>query len=424
MRCRYAIVSILAGLAVVGPSGCRKDEPAPPADRDREPTTVEARAVGAESELPRSLAPAETAAIDAEHLARVQADLNEGLSYLLKSRKDDGGWGFAPGPSHPGLTAMVLKALLQHPDYTYDSPAVSKGFACLMKYRQPDGGFYDPEEGEQTYVTSVAVMALAAAKNPRFAQIQLEAVKFLRGLQLAPNAKTASGEVITDDHPAAGGVGYGKEGKANLSTLAFWMDAMQEAGVPGDDPAVQMALGFVKRLQNRTEGTEGQVFVVRGTGDGGFIYGLHRQGDAFVGESKAGSGQRGLRSYGSMTYAGFKSMLYANVARQDPRVQAAFEWIRRYWRLDSNPNMPELQSRQGLYYYYHVFAKALQAWGQDVIPDTKDLKHNWREELIDVLHAQQRDDGSWANEVGRWFETDPVLVTCYAVLALEEALKG
>ncbi len=198
---------------------------------------------------------------------------------------------------------------------------------------------------------------------------------------------------------------------------------MHEAGVPGDDPAMQRALAFVTRLQNRSEGAAERGFVFRGTDDGGFIYAVRKVGDKFVGESKAGETRRGLRSYGSMTYVGFKSMLYANVSHDDPRVQAAYKWIRRYWRLDSNPNMPEIRSKEGLFYYYYVFAKALRAWGQDIIPDIRGVKHNWRHELIDVLHSQQRKDGSWVNTASRWMESSPILVTCYSVLALQEALK-
>ena len=94
-----------------------------------------------------------------------------------------------------------------------------------------------------------------------------------------------------------------------------------------------------------------------------------------------------------MTYAGFKSYLYANLDRDDPRVQAAFEWIRKHYTLDHNPNMPGAQSRQGLYYYYHVFARALDAWGERQITDHKGRVHNWREELCAKLGALQNHDG-------------------------------
>jgi len=104
---------------------------------------------------------------------------------------------------------------------------------------------------------------------------------------------------------------------------------------------------------------------------------------------------------------------------------AAYDWIRRYWRLDSNPNMPAEQSKEGLYYYYMVFSRALQAFGRDEIKDFKkpDVMHNWRSELIGALAQRVRPNGSWVNEASRWEEASPTLVTCYAVMALTDALK-
>ena len=36
----------------------------------------------------------------------------------------------------------------------------------------------------------------------------------------------------------------------------------------------------------------------------------------------------------------------------------------------------------------------------------------------------QKADGSWASENGRFMEKDPVLVTCYATIALSTAAEG
>lgn len=404
---------ILASVLFISLAGCRSK------DKNKQPTTKPAATT-----QPKTLITPANNAIDAASLTKVRKEINKGLAFLMSRRNDDGGWGFAPGQSHPALTAMVLKAILQHPEYDNESAVVKKGFKCLLKFRQADGGFYNPKEGNANYITSIAVMAFVAAKDPAYKTIMADAVKFLRSQQIILGSKTPTGQVIDEKNPYAGGVSYGKHGRPDLSNVGMWMDALHEAGVPADDPAMQRALAFVARLQNRTEGTEGRSFVVRGDDDGGFIYAVNQKDGKFVGESKAGGGRRGLRSYGSMTYVGFKSMLYANVARDDPRVRAAYEWIRKYWRLDSNPNMPEAQSKQGLFYYYHVFAKALRAWGQDEIPDSRDVKHNWREELIDVLSAQQNEDGSWVNkDAARWYEGNAVLASCYAILALQETLK-
>jgi len=374
-----------------------------------------------------SLPPAETSAIDAEHLARAQKLINGGLSYLLASRDADGGWSMG-GAVRPALTAMALKALVQHPDFDTNSPVVRKGFDILLSYQRKSGpgagGIFNPAEGLANYTTAVAVMAMTASGDPRFKGATRRAVAFLKGQQIVPGAESPDGTKITPEHPFAGGVSYGKHGRPDLSNVGMWVQALHDAGVPGDDPALQRALVFITRTQNRSESNP-LAWAAAGENDGGFVYAPAVRGSPLRGESKAGPGPsgRGLRSYGSMTYVGFKSMLYANVARDDPRVQAAYKWIRRYWRLDSNPNMPMTQSKQGLYYYYHVFAKALRAWGAPVIADAAGRRHNWRHELIDALAQRVRPDGSWVNTADRWHEASPVLVTCYAVLALQEAMK-
>jgi squalene-hopene/tetraprenyl-beta-curcumene cyclase len=115
-----------------------------------------------------------------------------------------------------------------------------------------------------------------------------------------------------------------------------------------------------------------------------------------------------------MTYAGLKSMIHAGVGPDDPRVKAAFEWVRKFYDLETNPGL----GNDGLYYYYHTFAKALDAMGLDVIEAADGTKHNWRMELLAELVSRQRPDGSWINESARWLEGEPTLVTGYALLAL------
>ena len=115
-----------------------------------------------------------------------------------------------------------------------------------------------------------------------------------------------------------------------------------------------------------------------------------------------------------MTYAGLKSFLYAGLAKDDIRVKAAMDWISRHYDLDTNPGM----GQQGLYYYYHVFAKALDANGTRMIKDKKGTDHNWRADLLRELAERQQKDGSWTNKADRWYEGDPNLVTSYSLLAL------
>ena len=141
------------------------------------------------------------------------------------------------------------------------------------------------------------------------------------------------------------------------------LDALHDAGVSPDDPAVQKALQFVSRTQNLKESNQA-AWAQNGTNDGGFVYTTANGGES-MGSEHAGEGRygelmpegqaRSLRSYGSMTYAGFKSLLYAGLTNEDPRVRAAFEWIRTHWTFAENPGL----GQQGWFYYLHAMARAL-----------------------------------------------------------------
>ncbi|MCD6303570.1 MAG: terpene cyclase/mutase family protein [Planctomycetes bacterium] len=404
-----------ACILAVGMCGCGKKS-APPAAKGGGAASQPA---GGNTAVPRvklSLPPVETAALNADYVKQAQALINGGIRYLLAQRNPDGGWSIG-GHMKPAITALVLKCLLQHPDFDRTTPIARKALSLLVSYQQPDGAIFEPKEGSPAYSTAIAIMALASADDPRYGGAIRRATDYLKGIQIQPGQESPDGTPVEPNSPRVGGVGYGKDGEPNLSVLQFVVEAWHEAGMKPDDEAMKRAVNFLSRVQNRSE-SNFLDWARRGANDGGFVYDLKT--------SKAGPDVGGgLRSYGTMTYAGFKSMLYAGVARDDPRVQAAYQWIRRYWRLDSNPNMPQAHSKEGLYYYYHVFAKALRAWGQDEIPDLrKPIKHNWRRELIDALAERVRPDGSWVNdEAKRWEEGNAVLATCYSVLALEEALK-
>ena len=366
------------------------------------------RAVSADANAP---------ALDAEHQAVARKLIDGGLKFILAKKDKDGGWSMGRGANRPALTAMVLTVLVRHGDYGPKHAVVNKGFEELLKSRQADGGIYDPGEGAASYTAAVALMALAAAEDPAYAQAIRDEVKYLKSLQIVPGGESADGGKIAEDNPNVGAVGYGpKAARGDLSVTGMFMQSLHDAGVDANDPAMQRAAAFITRMQNSSE-TNAMAWAKDGTNDGGFIYSLPGQG------GRGPQPAQGPRTYGSMTYTGFKSLLYAGVDRKDPRVQAAFRWIQKYWQLDSNPNMPAAQSRAGLFYYYHAFAKALRAWGEPVIADAKGARHNWRHELIDALAKAVKDDGSWVNDADRWQEGDPVLTTTYSLLALQEALR-
>ncbi len=364
---------------------------------------------------------ATTALAAANPAAQAQAQLDKALTFLKAHQKPDGGW--QTDKNFPAFTAIVLQGFVQSGKYSSKDDFVKKGFEKLFSYQLDSGGIY--QDALANYNTAIAVSAIASANDPAYKDHLDHAVAFLKKLQWVPNGeKGPKGEQVADDkQPWYGGFGYGNHARPDLSNTHFAIEALKEAGLKEDDPAFQAALKFVSRTQNNSETND-----LKFAGDdGGFVYsvGTSGEGDSEAENYTTPDGKKLWRSYGSMTYAGLKSMIYAGVKRDDPRVKAAIDWITKNWSLDENPGMrlykPE-QARHGLYYYYNVFAKALNAYDQPVVTDSKGDKHDWRQELIAKLGAQQRPDGSWVGDK-RWMESDPVLSTAYAVLALEEALK-
>jgi len=120
-----------------------------------------------------------------------------------------------------------------------------------------------------------------------------------------------------------------------------------------------------------------------------------------------------------MTYAGLKSMIYAKLKKEDPRVKAAIEWGSKNYDLKQNPGI----GPEGHYYYLHTFAKAHAVMGKEYVITPDGKKHSWRIDLIKELLKDQKSKGEWFNErSGRWWESSPELVTGYALLSMEAAL--
>jgi squalene-hopene/tetraprenyl-beta-curcumene cyclase len=351
---------------------------------------------------------------------RVQHLVDSGLEFLQQQQREDGGWGSDRDP--PAITALVLKAFVQHPQHSTETDFVRRGYDYLLRFQLEEGGIY--RDLLANYNTAIAISSLAAAQDPQFQERIDRAVAYLKGLQWTERTpgEGPGGETISDpSHTWYGGWGYGRHGRPDFSNVQMAMQALHDAGLEPDDPAFQAALVFVSRTQNFSE-TNDQPWAGN---DGGFVYTPARGGESFAGEFTGPDGRRMLRSYGSMTYAGLKSMIYAGLTKQDPRVQAAWDWIRTNWTLEENPGMrlghPE-QAQHGLYYYYHTMARALNVYDEPIIVDMRGNEHDWRIELSTKLASLQRDDGSW-NGDARWMEDNPVLVTGYVVLALQEVLE-
>src|SRR5579871_6473681 len=273
----------------------------------------------------------------------VKAVVDKAVAYLKSSQSPDGS--FSARRTGPGVSALVVAALLRN-GYDHNDPLVASTMKYLEKSIKPDGGIYD--RALANYTTSVALMAFQEANTDhKFDTVIKNAVVFLKGLQYA----------ATQD-VRYGGLGYDGKSRPDLSNTQYFLDALQAAGVSKDDPAVKRALTFVSRCQNLPGETNDQPFAKKVTEDdkGGLTY---TPLDADDSPHKTPTG--GLRSLGAMTYGGLKSFLYAGVSKDDPRVQGAVNWIRAQYTLEENPGL----KKAGLFYYYHTFAKAMDALGED-----------------------------------------------------------
>jgi squalene-hopene/tetraprenyl-beta-curcumene cyclase len=321
--------------------------------------------------------------------------VEKAVQFLRTHQESDGSFNKKLGG--PGISALVVAALIRH-GYA-DDPVVAKGLKFLESSVQQDGGIY--EKSLANYTTSVALIAFKEANQAgKYDTVVKNAGAFLKTLQHSDDPTK----------PEFGGVGYDAKSRPDMSNVQFFMEAMQAAGVPKDDPAVQRALTFLNRCQNLPGEQNDQPFAKQVSDDdkGGFVYNP-------AGRKGAATPSGGLRSEGAMTYAGLKSFLYAGVDKKDPRVQGAVKWIARHYTLDENPG----QGQSGLYYYYHTFAKAMAALGEgDEFTDAKGQKHNWKRELFEALKSRQRADGAWSNAKDLFYESDPNLCAAYCLMAL------
>ncbi|MSU77364.1 MAG: hypothetical protein EXS16_04620 [Gemmataceae bacterium] len=327
-----------------------------------------------------------------------QVLVSKAIDFLKTTQGKDGA--FSAKFAGPGITAIVVAGLVRN-GVSPEEPVIANALKFLEAKAQKDGGIYD--KALANYSTSVAIMAFKESNTKgRYDSVIKSAGEFIKKIQNDEE----------ETHLNFGGFGYDKKSRPDMSNTGFSVEALLAAGLSKDDPVVQRALKFISRCQNLPGETNDQPFAKKTTDDdkGGLVYNP-APGEKNAHTTAAG----GLRSVGGMTYSGLKSFLYAGVKKDDPRVKAAVTWVRNHYTLDENPGM----GKAGLYYYYHTFAKAMDALGDDIFVDGKGAKHDWRRELFNALQKQQLANGSWRNMGERTFgEDNAELATGFALLSL------
>jgi squalene-hopene/tetraprenyl-beta-curcumene cyclase len=361
---------------------------------------------------------ADLPASDISFRNEVQHAIDKGLTWLDSSQNTNGYWSTA---DQPAVTALALSAFAGNPSdgaKANPPPGVARGYQFVVARAHPDGSIW--QKGLENYNTAICTMALISARNPQFDPIIRRARQWLISQQVDLNEK---GKI---DSPFDGGIGYGdKGGHSDMNNTMTALEALyyskyldkDKPQAAGKDLNWAAAIHFIQSCQNLPAYNKEPWASDDPTNKGGFVY--------FPGDTKAATqtnadGRVALRSYGSISYAGLLSYIYADLKRDDPRVQAVFDWLRDNYTVDENPGM----GPQGLYYYLQLMTKALAIYGVDRLELKNGQAVDWRRQVAMKLINLQKADGSWVNDNGRWWERDPALVTSYSLISLEILYRG
>lgn len=344
-------------------------------------------------------------AVNAEETAPASqaGAISRGLEWLASVQKPNGSWS---NEAFPALTALPLRAFIKAGQKGHED-IIKRAETFILAHVQPDGGIYKKslipgKGGLSTFNTALCMTALHELGRPEHVRIIQNARTFMAASQLTGEEN-------------AGGFGYSGPGwfsSADMMNTSYAIEAMKltesvedlrPEGEARVDVNWESTVKFIESLQNRD-----------GTGDdtGGMFY---KPGKSAAGKRKDKDGRVIFKSYGTMTYLGLLSMTYAELGRDDHRVKSALDWAANHWTLEENPGL----GKQGMFFFYHVLTRALSAAAVDPFSQSGKASVNWKREVAAKLTGLQRADGSWVNENGRYWESDPVLVTAYCLLALE-----
>ncbi len=363
--------------------------------------------------------------------ARIRAARLAGEDFLAGSQDEKGAWGIVdpevrdtPGYySDTGITGFALVALAGAKDPARHAAVVGRGLAYLMGRRQEDGAFAEADENFVNYCTAMTLMALAEIDPKKYGEEIRGAARYI----------AASVRDTADAIDDFGGVRYYPENGrvADLNNTVYAAAALRRAealGIPTDPKVYRAIETFASRVQNLEKTNDVLARVKRGVRDedrGGFCY--------HVQETKANAGKpvslpggaRAFSSYGAMTCAGILAYHHAGVPPEDPRIAAAWEWLERHYTLETHPGFAPgddpARGQEGLYYYYHVLARACRVHGRHVVR-TPAGERRWGEDLARRVLAAQSPDGSWVNASPRWFEGARPMTTALAIAVLDDCL--
>lgn len=344
--------------------------------------------------------------------------LDRALDWLVAKQQGDGSWRsehYAPLRSGFAVTPLVRLAVepcLQTSAGLIRCPGQHLRPLWWIRSRvSPDGvvGFDDPELPEYpNYATSLAVRCLVADEVDADRPLIARMVKYLVEQQYCE----ATG--FEPEHVCYGGWGFGgvrptgtSPGHMDIGHTRHVLEALRAAG--HDDPQTYArAERFLDRMQKRNT----PAF------DGGFYFSpivtaANKGGETII------DGTTYYNSYATCTCDGVLALLACGVKRDDERIAAADEWLKKHPRLDFPEGVLEgTDTNWGTSIRFYHFAARAECYA------ALDRPGEWRSELRAILEKLQQPDGSFVNREGFLMkEDDPILCTALAVMALAKTMN-
>jgi squalene-hopene/tetraprenyl-beta-curcumene cyclase len=356
--------------------------------------------------------------------------------WLVTQQDKSGAWTQAVGdkvaPS-PSFTGLIITALGNAPaelKAKYKEP-VKKATDYLLSKVNADGSVGEGPTGTfmKTYATGIALMAFSSVeRTDKIANAIRGAQAYLKQNQLK-EGKDLGGIGYGDDSPS------GKKGVANLSTTGFAAEGLKMSGLPQDDEFWKLVVQFVRSCQNNSETNKNPEFVaaMKAKGlsigdDGSLYYGPIADPAAQKAGTKKVVDKEVIQGYGAMTYDGIKTYLYAGLKKDSPEVKSAVDWVRKNYSVEVHPGFAFDQVQRhhlrGLYHYYLVMARALEAVGENPFETFDGKKHDWPREIGEQLVKSVKENKLWKNENPGWYEGDPILVTGYVLVTCDVLLRN
>jgi hypothetical protein len=335
--------------------------------------------------------------------------LARGLAWLLAQQAEDGGWHsqtYGPFKGGAATTSLVLYAASRLPPVVRQRhrAAWRKGWKFLETGVRIKGFVVCPDGtlDEPVYATALVLIA-ARTLELNIEPARIESLQnFLWQERCATERGFQRSDLNYGGWDLAGGSGLrGETPGSNISITRFAVEAL----LPYESRSPELvpdALAWAARVQNLP-------------GDGGFFFHPDRANEGNKAQWADGDLREQPRSYGTATCDGVLLLAELGLNDKDPRLQAGLAWLAQYPDdYDRVPGFedapPEGGWQQGLLYYYLMTSAQALA--------DSDASGDRRASIVEKLLATQHEDGHWRNESARMREDDPLIATCFAIVAL------